>query len=68
MALQIKYNLGVFEINGTLNSKNTNHFKNHFETLIEQSYSITISLNEIIEMDNIAVKTIAYLYKKAIEK
>lgn len=67
MALQIKYSLGVFEINGSLNSKNTKDFKNHFETLIDQSNTITISLNEIIEMDRIAAKTIALLYKKAVE-
>ncbi|WP_445711573.1 STAS domain-containing protein [Flavobacterium sp.] len=67
MALQIKYNLGVFEINGSLNSQNTKSFRKHFETLIEQSRSITISLDEIKEMDNAAVNAIAYLYKKATE-
>jgi ABC-type transporter Mla MlaB component len=68
MALQIKNNAGVYEINGELNSQNINSLNNHFKTLIEKSRMITISLNQIKEIDKTAVNAISNLYKKALSE
>ncbi|WP_430399959.1 STAS domain-containing protein [Flavobacterium sp.] len=68
MALQIKQNAGVLEINGTLNAQNANSLKNYFEALIEQSNFIIISLNNVIDMDKSSFDIIINLYKKALAK
>lgn len=68
MALQIKENAGVLEINGTLNAQNLNSLKNYFEALIEQSNFIIISLNNVIDMDKSGFDIIINLYKKALAK
>jgi ABC-type transporter Mla MlaB component len=65
MALQITNNAGIYEINGNLNSQNALSLNNHFETLLERSKMITLSLNNLIDIDTTAVSAIASLYKKA---
>jgi ABC-type transporter Mla MlaB component len=65
MALQIINNAGIYEINGNLNSQNVLSLNNHFETLLERSKMITLSLNNLIEIDTTAVSAIATLYKRA---
>lgn len=47
MALQITNNSGVFEINGDLNAQNVFSLNNHFNTLLDGSKIITLSLNKI---------------------
>ena len=68
MALKIKENAGVLEINGTLNAQNANSLKNYFEALIEQSNFIIISLNNVIDMDKSGFDIIINLHKKALAK
>jgi anti-anti-sigma regulatory factor len=68
MALQITNNAGIFEINGSLNSQNTNSLKNYFEALINETGFIMISLNNTIDIDKTAFQTIINLYKKALSK
>ena len=68
MALQIKQNAGVLEINGTLYAQNANSLKNYFEALIEESNFIIISLNNVIDMDKSSFDIIINLYKKALAK
>lgn len=65
MALQIINNAGIYEIKGNLNSQNVFSLRNHFESLLDQSRFITLSLNKLIGIDPCAVATIAALYKKA---
>ncbi|WP_367773187.1 STAS domain-containing protein [Flavobacterium sp. WC2421] len=65
MAIQITYNAGVYEINGTLVSQNGNALKSHIETLLNFSKGIVISLNKVLEIDSEAVKSIESLYNKA---
>lgn len=65
MALQITNNAGIYEINGNLNSQNVLSLNNHFETLLERTKMITLSLNNLIDIDTTAVSAIASLYKKA---
>ena len=66
MALQITNNSGIFELNGFLNAQNTYSIKNYFEKLIESNKAVTISLDKINDIDKVAVKCLASLYKKAI--
>ncbi len=68
MALQITTNYGIFEINGLLNSQNTNSIRTYFENLIENSEAVIISLDKIKSMDKTAVKCLGLLYKKAMTK
>ena len=65
MAIQIKYDGGVYEINGFLNSQNGESLKNHFEALIEHSKGIVLSLNKVLDIDSCAVNIIASLQKRA---
>ena len=66
MALQITNNSGIFEINGLLNAQNVSAMKSYFETLIESTKAVTISLDNINSIDKVAVKCLGSLYKKAI--
>ncbi|OYU79740.1 MAG: hypothetical protein CFE23_12610 [Flavobacterium sp. BFFFF1] len=66
MALQILNNGGIFEINGDLNSQNVFSLNNHFETMLERSKMITISLNKLADIDTYAISAIASLYRKAL--
>ncbi|WP_445453761.1 STAS domain-containing protein [Flavobacterium sp. 25HG05S-40] len=65
MALEITNNAGIYEIKGDLNSQNVLSLNNHFETLLERSKMITLSLNKLIDIDTSAVSALASLYKKA---
>lgn len=65
MAIQIKYDGGVYDISGFLNSQNGESLKDHFEALIEHSQGIVISLNKVLDIDSNAVNIIASLYKRA---
>lgn len=65
MAIQIKYEAGVYEITGFLNSQNGESLKNHFEALIENSKGIVLSLNKVLDIDSNAINIIASLYRKA---
>lgn len=65
MALTITNTQGVYNINGTLNSQNSQMIKNHFEMIMDQSAFIKLSLNNIIDLDKNGIKTIASIYNKA---
>jgi anti-anti-sigma regulatory factor len=65
MAIQIKYDGGVYEINGFLNSQNGESLKNHFEALLEHSKGIVLSLNKVLDIDSNGVSMIASLQKSA---
>lgn len=65
MAIQIKYEAGVYEINGLLNSQNGESLKNHFEVLIENSKGIVLSLNKVMDIDRNLINIIASLQKRA---
>ena len=67
MALTITKESGIYEVNGELNSQNMNSLKNYFDTIIEHSAYIKLSLNKIIGMDGAGVKFISSLYKKTVE-
>ena len=66
MAIQIKYDGGVYEISGLLNSQNGESLQHHFETLIKHSKGIVISLNKVLDIDCSSVNIIASLQKKAL--
>jgi len=67
MALQITNNDGIYEIKGNLNSQNVFSLNNHFESVLEQSKFITLSLNKLVDIDSFAVATIVALHKKALQ-
>ncbi|MDV7186822.1 hypothetical protein R3X25_05965 [Lutibacter sp. TH_r2] len=68
MAFRITKQSDIYEINGVLNTQNTDFLKNYFDLLIEKSAFIKMSLNKIKNLDNKGVEFIASLYKKATEK
>lgn len=68
MALTIKKESGIYEVNGELNPQNMNSLKSYFETIMEHSAYIKLSLNKIIGLDITGVKFISSLYKKAVKK
>lgn len=65
MSIQIKYEAGVYEINGLLHSQNGESLKNHFENLMDYSKGIVLSLNKVADMDISSANIIAALQKRA---
>lgn len=65
MSVQIKYDGGVYEISGSLNAQNGESLKNHFETLMNHSKGMVLSLNKVLDIDTNAVNIISDLYRKA---
>lgn len=65
MAIQIKYDGGVYEISGLLNSQNGESLKSHFENLMDYSKGIVLSLNKVVDMDISSANIIAALQKRA---
>lgn len=65
MAIQIKYDGGVYENNGLLNSQNGESLKNHFENLMDYSKGIVLSSNKVVDMDISSANIIAALQKRA---
>lgn len=68
MALQIKKNNNVYEISGSLNSSNTEVFKKHFKSIVEQSKLVMISLKNLSEIDSESVRMLHRMYKTAMNK
>lgn len=66
MRLQITNNSGIFELNGLLNAQNTYSIKKYFENLMENNKTVTISLDNLNDIDKVAAKCLESLYKKAI--
>jgi hypothetical protein len=64
MAIQIKYQAGVYEIKGLLNSQNIESLNNHQELLIEHSTGIVLSLNKLVDIDSNAVNETVCLQNK----
>jgi anti-anti-sigma regulatory factor len=65
MSVQITYFGGVYEINGLLNAQNGESLKNHFETLMNHSKGMVLSLNKVADIDSSSVNVISYLYRRA---
>ena len=65
MSIQIKYESGVYEINGLLNSQNGVSLQHHFENLLDHSKGIVLSLNKVLDIDASSVNIIAALQKQA---
>lgn len=66
MAIEIKYNGGVYEIKGFLNSQNSDLLMNHIETLMKHSRGVVITLNKVLGIDNYTVKRITEFYDLAV--
>lgn len=65
MLVQITYFLGIYEISGLLNFQIGESLKNHFEALIVHSKGIVLSLNKVLDIDNISVNIISDLDRRA---
>lgn len=65
MAIQITYDSGVYEINGLLNAQNGASLKNHFESLMNYSNGMVLSLNKVLAIDYHAVNILSDLQVKA---
>lgn len=68
MALLIKYELGVFKVDGQLDSQNVYSFALYFENLIEQAKTVVVALDKLFEMDKTVLSILRQLYLKAIER
>lgn len=65
MAIQIKYDGGVYEIKGLLNAQNGESLRSHLEVIMQQSKGLVLSLNKVLDLDSNAVTIISELHRKA---
>lgn len=65
MSVQITYFGGVYEISGLLNTQNGESLKNHFESLMNHSKGMVLSLNKVVDIDSSSVNVILYLHRRA---
>ncbi len=63
MALEIKENRGVFQINGVVTSQNIGALKIYFDTVMESQNSMVISLEYLDDMDASAALFFEKLYR-----
>ena len=64
MALKIKYNSGVYEIKGLLNSQNSVYLENHMNAIILNETGIVLSLEKITSIDTYAINRVVLLQEK----
>ena len=65
MALEIRENRGVFQINGIVTSQNIGALKIYFDTVLESQNSIVVNLEYLHDMDASAARFFEKLYKSA---
>lgn len=65
MALEIKENRGLFEISGRVSSQNLNALKIYFESILEATDIIVVSIENVDEMDSAAALFFEKLYREA---
>ena len=62
MALQIKENNGVFELEGAINNATAQSFKMHMNALMLSNQQITINIEKVDEIDITGLKALKELY------
>jgi len=65
MALTIREKLGVFIIEGVLNSATVNRFQDQCETLLNTKGELTIHIENVKEIDDYGINVIQTLFKNA---
>ncbi len=68
MALEIKENRGIFEILGNVSSQNLGALKIYFESALEQTNEMVISLEGIEHLDNSAALFFEKFYLEAVRQ
>ena len=68
MALEIKENRGIFEIDGNILSPNLGALKIYFENVLESNDSIVISLERVKKMDSSSALFFENIYKYGAER
>jgi ABC-type transporter Mla MlaB component len=68
MELKISHCNNFFKIKGDLNKSNLGVFKNEFKNIFDKMSSLTISIEDIENMDRFGVNALAELHKEAIAK
>jgi len=67
MALQIKNNHGIFEINGSIIAENAKSLQYHFERLLSKEEHVILSVDHVEKIDISGVNVLSNLYKKAMK-
>ncbi|MEM9680124.1 MAG: STAS domain-containing protein [Bacteroidota bacterium] len=62
MALQIKENNGVFELEGAINNATAQSFKTHINALMLTSEQVTINIEKVNEIDLAGLSVLRELY------
>ncbi|MFK7834097.1 MAG: STAS domain-containing protein [Winogradskyella sp.] len=65
MALTIREKLGVFLVEGVLNSATANSFKDRCEALLNTKGELTIHIENVTEIDDYGIHVIQTLFKNA---
>ncbi len=68
MNLEIKNANSFFKVKGTLNKKNVSHFENEFKNFLEMFNAITVSLEDLVNIDRHGVKAIERLQSNALSQ
>ena len=61
MSLTIKENNRIFLVQGSINSKTVEQFKNHLEFLLLYKNNLTINIDGVCAIDRMGMKTIKVL-------
>ncbi|WP_026754808.1 hypothetical protein [Sediminibacter sp. Hel_I_10] len=68
MYLEIKNANNFFKVKGTLNKKNVHLFENEFKSVLEMFNAITVSLEDLVNIDRHGIKAISRLQNEALSK
>ncbi len=67
MALRIKKNHGIFEINGSIIAENAKSLQHHFEQLLFTEDRVVLSVDHVERIDISGVNVLSNLYKRAMK-
>lgn len=68
MAIQIKEEYGILTILGVLNSETARLIAHHVKQLLEKSERVTISIEEVLDMDALAARAMEKLYRDSAQR
>ncbi len=68
MTLEIKNANNFFKVKGTLNKKNVPLFENKFKSVLELFNAITVSLEDLVNIDRHGLKAIERLQNEALSQ
>ncbi len=66
MALKITEQNGTFVLAGTLNTITADHFRNHFQLILNMQQELTLNIDGVSEIDVDGLMALKTLYKNAL--